>query len=858
MAVNKVIYGNETLIDITDTTATAADVLTGKTLYTANGLRTQGSLGTATTSSDGLMSAADKNKLDNIDMTTKADKSNAQITNSLTLGQRSENSSIGLNSVSIGANNSATTNSTLVVGENSTASGPASIAVGYYAEATNYGSSAFGVSSAASGYSANAAGNDVKAYGDYTQATGRGTIAHGRATHVFGEYNLDGNSTASGNTRGTYLEMVGNGLNNANRSNARTLDWEGNEVIAGKLTVGMAPTADMDVATKQYVDSAATPALVTTSTNGLMSASDKAKLDQLTISIPCVYLDAPSRIEMLYTASSLDLAQSISITPSNTTDQLTYVSMTPNIISITGSGIVTRATPEAYGWGRIKVQCGNQIKYVNINVETDIFLDNENLMDNVANVSASWNSSMDEDNIVAIYFSSSEDRSAWGTYLAPLAANTSVTINWSGTSLIRLSAFYKTASMEITDGKANLNPLVYRNIEPDTDVVKTSWDWNRSNSYSFTTKKEPAYFYFWIDQNGSATRKSAAEHRAYLLDDHYHIIVKSLAEPSTIYADTIIMDDTFAFDFNSRTLQLPMPFINPSNAIDQVQFSSLSPDLFTSTSGGLLTKTSYTNYGWGQVKVTCGNLVKIINVNVKQNLMADPNKWLKPVNWLVSPSNPNSEAESYLGWSSSTTSRSKYGFCLFPNTLAQNTKITFNVTQRDSSGNSTGTSINQARIGYLNDNTTTTYEDNVSYDSDDFKQYTNLYCDPDFTIMRYNSVAYTTTYITSYRDKAVLFILFDPDSSIWTIDNFNPNPEFEAAVERDVQVYVETLNAAPSTISNLGDSRVIDYTLATDANDGLLAAEDKQKLDKITSNTITIGNTTLTEAQLVQLLALLN
>ena len=301
-----------------------------------------------------------------------------------------------------------------------------------------------------------------------------------------------------------------------------------------------------------------------------------------------------------------------------------------------------------------------------------------------------------------------------------------------------------------------------------------------------------------------------------------------------------------------------MPFINPSNAIDQVQFSSLSPHLFTSTSNGLLTKTSYTNYGWGQVKVTCGNLVKIINVNVKQNLMADPNKWLKPVNWLISASNASSEAATYLGWSTSTTSRSKYGFCIFPNTLAQNTKITFNMTERDASGNSTGTNINQARIGYLNDNTTTEYGDNVSYDFGDFKQYNNLYCDPNFTIQRYNSTAYTITYVTSYRDNAVVFILFDPDTSIWTLDNFNPNPEFEAAVERDVQIYVETLNAAPSAISNLGDSRVIDYTLATDVNDGLLAAEDKQKLDKITSNTITIGNTTLTETQLVQLLALLN
>lgn len=41
------------------------------------------------------------------------------------------------------------------------------------------------------------------------------------------------------------------------RSNAYTLDWDGNGVYAGKLTVGTAPTNNMDVATKQYVDNLA-------------------------------------------------------------------------------------------------------------------------------------------------------------------------------------------------------------------------------------------------------------------------------------------------------------------------------------------------------------------------------------------------------------------------------------------------------------------------------------------------------------------------------------------------------------------------------------------------------------------------
>ena len=42
MAVNKVIYGSQTLIDITDTTATASDVSSGKYFYTNAGVRTQG------------------------------------------------------------------------------------------------------------------------------------------------------------------------------------------------------------------------------------------------------------------------------------------------------------------------------------------------------------------------------------------------------------------------------------------------------------------------------------------------------------------------------------------------------------------------------------------------------------------------------------------------------------------------------------------------------------------------------------------------------------------------------------------------------------------------------------------------
>lgn len=42
MAINKVVLGTETLIDLTDTTATAADVAQGTYFYTAAGVRTAG------------------------------------------------------------------------------------------------------------------------------------------------------------------------------------------------------------------------------------------------------------------------------------------------------------------------------------------------------------------------------------------------------------------------------------------------------------------------------------------------------------------------------------------------------------------------------------------------------------------------------------------------------------------------------------------------------------------------------------------------------------------------------------------------------------------------------------------------
>lgn len=149
-------------------------------------------------------------------------------------------------------------------GRNTTAPGINSHAEGYNTTASgDYGSHSEGQSTTASGGSSHAEGSGstasgpsshaenagTTASGNYSHSEGDHTIAAGTAQHVSGKYNIQ-------DSNNTYAEIIGNGTSNSSRSNARTLDWSGNEVIAGKLTMGAGPTANMDAATKQYVDNA--------------------------------------------------------------------------------------------------------------------------------------------------------------------------------------------------------------------------------------------------------------------------------------------------------------------------------------------------------------------------------------------------------------------------------------------------------------------------------------------------------------------------------------------------------------------------------------------------------------------------
>lgn len=94
-----------------------------------------------------------------------------------------------------------------------------------------------GQSNQVSGDQAHAEGYSNVASGAVSHAEGRSTIANHWAQHVFGAYNTEDPSTAASNMPGNYVEIVGNGTGTAaaDRSNARTLDWNGNETLAGGL-----------------------------------------------------------------------------------------------------------------------------------------------------------------------------------------------------------------------------------------------------------------------------------------------------------------------------------------------------------------------------------------------------------------------------------------------------------------------------------------------------------------------------------------------------------------------------------------------------------------------------------------------
>lgn len=116
-------------------------------------------------------------------------------------------------------------------GDTTTAKGGYSHAEGQYTSANVIASHAEGVSTTVSGAGSHAEGRHTAVSGGYSHAEGLYTLASSAYQHVCGKYNIE-------DTSDTYAEIVGNGTN-ATRANARTLDWYGNEKLAGEIDASM-------------------------------------------------------------------------------------------------------------------------------------------------------------------------------------------------------------------------------------------------------------------------------------------------------------------------------------------------------------------------------------------------------------------------------------------------------------------------------------------------------------------------------------------------------------------------------------------------------------------------------------------
>ena len=139
--------------------------------------------------------------------------------------------------------NQATNLGTVSIGHGSKAHGECSAAMGDVCIAEGYGSFAAGVETKASGNGAVALGTETEASGGGSLAVGLGskavggnsvamglnTIANGLQQYVTGRFNIEDHDHK-------YAQIVGNGNYGVDaRSNAYTLDWNGNGWFAGGI-----------------------------------------------------------------------------------------------------------------------------------------------------------------------------------------------------------------------------------------------------------------------------------------------------------------------------------------------------------------------------------------------------------------------------------------------------------------------------------------------------------------------------------------------------------------------------------------------------------------------------------------------
>lgn len=114
--------------------------------------------------------------------------------------------------------------------------GGATKATKNYAHSEGYKSEADGLAAHAEGSETKATANYAHAEGYKSEALGKGSHAEGYVTKAQGDYqHVEGKCNII-DTENQYAHIVGNGTSNVARSNAHTLDWNGNAWFAGSIS----------------------------------------------------------------------------------------------------------------------------------------------------------------------------------------------------------------------------------------------------------------------------------------------------------------------------------------------------------------------------------------------------------------------------------------------------------------------------------------------------------------------------------------------------------------------------------------------------------------------------------------------
>ena len=147
---------------------------------------------------------------------TKIDFNSPDFTGDISIGRK--------NGTSVGNRSFAQWNDVEASGDFSTAQGNMTVA-------SNFNSHAEGFETQANGASSHAEGIKTQANGIASHSEGIGTIASQDYQTVSGKYNVE-------DIDNQYVHIVGNGISNTTRSNAHTLDWNGNAWYQGDIYTG--------------------------------------------------------------------------------------------------------------------------------------------------------------------------------------------------------------------------------------------------------------------------------------------------------------------------------------------------------------------------------------------------------------------------------------------------------------------------------------------------------------------------------------------------------------------------------------------------------------------------------------------